>query len=67
VIWLILGLAPFVIVAIIALIDDPAVVLAVGGFAGAICGFLVLALYGAWEMNWIEHCGNTFWEITKCR
>jgi hypothetical protein len=64
-IWFILGIAPFVIILILAFISDPEVFLATAATVVGVCALMLLAIYGAWQMDWFEHCGN-FWESYTC-
>ena len=62
---MILGIAPFVVLLLIAIWQEPGVTLFALGSTVAIVGCVILSCYGAWELGWLAHCGD-FWESWSC-
>jgi hypothetical protein len=64
-IWFLIGIAPLVIIIAIGFFNDPFATFSVVGSFVVLMAFFMLAVYGAWELGWIENCG-TFWESANC-
>lgn len=64
-IWFLIGVAPFVLLLAVGLIKVPGATVFGVGLMVAVMGFVVIAMYGAWQMDWVNHCGN-FWESYSC-
>lgn len=64
-IWLILGLIPFVFGFLYMIIDDFWFVAGLLFWISFLGACFLLAAYGAWTMGWFDQCGN-FWESFDC-
>lgn len=57
-IWLIIGVLPFIALLVWALLKAPGITLIVLGLTVGLAAFILSAMYGMWEMGWILQCGD---------
>lgn len=67
-IWFIISLLPVLVFFIYCCLDLDrfALMIFVVFWFVVIFGFVLLNLYGSWQLGWVEHCTGTFWGDFSC-